>query len=413
MDLITRVAGLGLTGTESAGDRLRKEVLTVSSVAVVILSCAWVGIYAWFGLWLSAAIPAAYQVSSLVSLAWFARSKRYDGFRASQLVLILLLPFGLQWSLGGFAVSGMVMIWAVMAPFGAIIFHGAHASIPWFLAFIALTVLSGLADPRLAAHAVAFPAAVRLLFTVMNIGAVASVTYALLQYAFRQRELMQAALEAEHRLLQAEQERSESLLLNVLPAPIAARLKQRPGSIADGFPEVTVLFSDIVHFTQLSSRISPHELVAFLNEVFSLIDRLAERHGLEKIKTIGDAYMAAAGLPEPRPDHAEAVADMALAMRTGLALLSGPDGNPLQVRIGINTGSVVAGVIGRSKFSYDLWGDAVNLASRMESHGVAGEIHVSESTYLKLKDRYILESRGLIQVKGKGDLPTWLLRSRR
>ena len=413
MTLLQRAARLGVGSEDSPEERLRKEVLTISSLAVVILSFAWVGIYAGFGLWVPAAIPAGYQVLSCLTLAWFARTKNFAIYRAAQLLLILLLPFLLQWSLGGFAVSGMVMIWAVMAPFGAIIFHGARASIPWFGAFLGLTLLSGLLDPWLATRAVAFPGAIRLLFTVMNIGAVASVTYALLQYAFRQREVMQAAVEFEHRLLQAEQERSEKLLLNVLPAPIADRLKQSDASIADGFAEVTVLFSDIVNFTELSSRISPTELVSFLNEVFSLGDRLAERHGLEKIKTIGDAYMVVGGLPEPRPDHAEAVADMALEMRDGLARMTGPDGSPLRVRIGINTGPVVAGVIGRKKFIYDLWGDAVNLASRMESHGVPGGIHVSESTFRKLEGRYVLESRGVIPIKGKGNLPTWLLLGRK
>jgi class 3 adenylate cyclase len=217
------------------------------------------------------------------------------------------------------------------------------------------------------------------------------------------------ALRLEHRLLLGEQERSERLLLNVLPASIAARLKQTEGVIADGFPEVTVLFADIVDFTQRSERIAPEQVVQALNDLFSVFDRLAQQRGLEKIKTVGDAYMVAGGLPDPRPDHAQAVAEMALAIRDEVASRIDPSGQPLAVRIGIDTGPVVAGVIGTSKFSYDLWGDTVNTASRMESHGVTGYIQVTARTYERLRDSYGFERRGSIPVKGKGEIVTYFL----
>jgi class 3 adenylate cyclase len=211
------------------------------------------------------------------------------------------------------------------------------------------------------------------------------------------------------RALQLEQERSERLLLNVLPAPIAERLKAGEAVIADAFPEVTVLFADIVDFTRRSRRIGPARVVAALNELFSAFDRLAQRHGLEKIKTIGDAYMVAGGLPQPRPDHAEAIAEMALAIREEVARRTDPSGQPLAVRIGIDTGPVEAGVIGTSKFSYDLWGDTVNTASRMESHGIAGCIQVTERTYQRLRDGYRFQRRGPIQVRGMGEMVTYFL----
>ncbi|HEX7146335.1 MAG TPA: adenylate/guanylate cyclase domain-containing protein [Actinomycetota bacterium] len=217
------------------------------------------------------------------------------------------------------------------------------------------------------------------------------------------------ALDAAHRLLLAERERSERLLLNVLPAPIAARLKQGEEVIADGFPEVTVLFADLVDFTRRSQETTPERVVRVLDDLFSALDQLAERHGLEKIKTIGDAYMAVGGLPEPRPDHAQAVAEMALDVRQEVARHLDPGGEPLAVRIGIDTGPVVAGVIGRRKFSYDLWGDTVNTASRMESQGVAGCIQVTDRAYRRLRDGYRFERRGPVQVKGKGELVTWFL----
>jgi class 3 adenylate cyclase len=214
------------------------------------------------------------------------------------------------------------------------------------------------------------------------------------------------------RLLMAEQERSERLLLNVLPAPIAARLKQGEAVIADGFSEVTVLFADLVDFTRRSQQGTPAQVVQVLDGLFSALDRLAERHGLEKIKTIGDAYMAVGGLPVPRADHAEAVAEMALAVREEVGRHRDPAGRPLAVRIGIDSGPVVAGVIGATRFSYDLWGDTVNVASRMESGGVVGGIQVTERTYRRLRERYRFQRRGPVQVKGKGELVTWLLLAR-
>jgi class 3 adenylate cyclase len=217
------------------------------------------------------------------------------------------------------------------------------------------------------------------------------------------------ALDQAHRLLLAERERSEQLLLNVLPAPIAARLKQGEEVIADGFPEVTVLFADLVDFSRRSQETTPERVVRMLDDLFSALDGLAERYGLEKIKTIGDAYMVAGGLPQPRPDHAEAVAEMALAIREEVARRVDPSGQPLQVRIGIDTGPVEAGVIGTSKFSYDLWGDTVNTASRMESHGVAGCIQVTARTYERLRDGYRFQRRGPIPVRGMGEMVTYFL----
>ena len=190
------------------------------------------------------------------------------------------------------------------------------------------------------------------------------------------------------------------------------QLKQQPGLIADRFEQATILFADITDFTGLASQISPTELVSLLNQIFSSFDRLAERHGLEKIKTIGDAYMVVGGLPKPRIDHAEAIADMALDMQQEIYRFRRKDNKILNIRIGINTGPVVAGVIGLKKFSYDLWGDAVNIASRMESHGKIGEIQVSSSTYELLKHKYVLEKRGIVQVKGRGEMITYWLKSR-
>jgi len=213
--------------------------------------------------------------------------------------------------------------------------------------------------------------------------------------------------------LRSEQQKSERLLLNILPQPIAERLKQDEGKIiAEKFDDVTILFADIVGFTPLADRLPPLELVKMLNYIFSIFDQQVELLELEKIKTIGDAYMVVAGLPIPRPDHAEAIADMALSIQLLVDHFQFEDIEPFQVRIGINTGPVVAGVIGIQRFIYDLWGDTVNVASRMESSGEAGKIQVTEATYDRLKDRYVFERRGRVFVKGKGQMNTyWLLGS--
>lgn len=215
------------------------------------------------------------------------------------------------------------------------------------------------------------------------------------------------------RLLAEERDKVERLLLNILPQPIAERLNQEQSIIADSFAEVTIMFADIVNFTPIAARLSAPEVVNLLNKIFSAFDQLAERHGLEKIKTIGDAYMVVGGLPTPRADHAEAVAEMALDMQEEIARLNREINESFSIRIGINTGPVVAGVIGLKKFIYDLWGDAVNTASRMESHGLANCIQVSQTTYKLLRDKYLFQERGAIHVKGKGEMLTYLLTGRK
>lgn len=213
--------------------------------------------------------------------------------------------------------------------------------------------------------------------------------------------------------LMRERKKSERLLLNVLPQTIAERLKRESHPIAETFSEVSVLFADLVNFTNLSAQIPAKELVSLLNQIFSLFDRLAEHHGLEKIKTIGDAYMAAAGLPHTKMNHAQAVADMALDMQQAIAQFFSPNGEAFQLRIGLNTGPVIAGVIGTKRLTFDLWGDAVNVASRMESQGEPGRIQVTAETYEILQNEYEFEKRGTMFVKGKGEMTTYWLVGRK
>ncbi len=394
-----RLARIGVLPSDPEELQVRKEVLTLSSALMASLAFVWVGTYAALGLWLSAAIPFAYQLASAASLYTFARTRRFLLFRRSQLWMSLLLPFALQWSLGGFKTSAAVSLWAFTSPLGALLFVGARQAIPWFVGFVALLAVSVGIDPAVAASAPHVPSGLVLAFFGLNVLGVTTTAYVLLQYFVRARERAQA--------------RSERLLLNVLPAPVAARLKREEGVIADAHDAVTVLFADIVGFTPLAGRLPPADVVALLDRVFARWDALAARHGVEKIKTIGDAYMAAAGIPVPRDDHAEAIAEMALAMLPEAERCAAESGLPFEVRIGIDTGPVVAGVIGRAKFIYDLWGDTVNTASRMESHAPPGTIQVTERARERLRHAYELQRRGPIDVKGKGRMTAYLLVARR
>lgn len=213
--------------------------------------------------------------------------------------------------------------------------------------------------------------------------------------------------------LELEINKSDELLHNILPTPIASRLKESSATIADGFGNASVLFADVVGFTELSQRVNPGSLVKLLNTVFSEFDDLVDRYGLEKIKTIGDAYMVASGIPNKRDDHASALAEFALEMQRTIKQFLTDEKKPMQIRIGINSGPVVAGVIGKRKFIYDLWGDTVNTAARMESHGIANEIQITESTYRLLKDDFLCEERGSISIKGKGDMRVYILRQKK
>lgn len=389
------LARIGAVSTDSDEVRLQKVTLTLASITVTLLAVIWVGTYLALGLPVSASIPFAYQVASVVSLAAFARTKDYRLFRFGQLVLIILLPFLLQWSLGGYVASSAVSLWGLVGVFGAMFFYSARQAIPWFAAFLALTIVSGVIDLTRVLAPAAIPTGVQIAFFVLNVVGVSLTAYLLLQYAVRARD---AALA-----------RSDGLLLNVLPQSIAQRLKRDPGVIAERFDEVSVLFADVADFTAFAERTSPERVVGVLDQIFSAFDRLTRERGLEKIKTIGDAYMVAGGLPEPRPDHAQAVAGLALEMQSQLARLSDGLGFELRIRIGIDSGPVVAGVIGRHRFIYDLWGDTVNTASRMESHGIPGRIQVTDGTFRRLRDQFRFEERGEIEVKGKGPLRTYLL----
>jgi guanylate cyclase len=354
---------------------------------------AWGGTFVAMGHADLALWQAGYCVLTLALIALLVATRRYGLFAAPHLALVMAGPFALHWQLGGFAASGGAMLWCLLGPVVATMLFGAGRSIPWFAAMMALA-LAGYgrelhAPPRLLTDGEA-----SLQFVFNTVGFTAFLFLSTRYFLSR---------------IDAEKARSDRLLLNILPAPIAERLKRDEAVIADRFEGATVLFSDLVGFTTLSARLPPEEVVTMLDTIFSAFDAIADRFGLEKIKTIGDAYMLVGGLPTARPDHAVRVADAALAMRAWVEESARARGLDLAMRIGIHSGEVVAGVIGRRKFSYDLWGDTVNTASRMESHGAPGRIQVSAATHALLDGRYRFEERGTIEVKGKGAMLTYWL----
>lgn len=394
-----RILRIGTQPLDRPDDRLRKEALLLTSVAITVLATVWVVMLLALERPLSAAIPFAYQVVSVVGLAYLARRRDFNLYRFSQLGSMLVLPFILQWSLGGFVNSSAVMIWAFSAPVAALVLYGTRQAAAWFGGYLALTVVSGLIDPTISAGAVPLPENLRLLFFVLNIAALSFVAYAVLQYFVAARE-------------RAQQE-TDRLLHNILPLQIADRLRAGEQRIADDHAAVTVLFADVVGFTPMAREAGAREVIDLLDQLFTRFDSVADRYGLEKIKTIGDAYMAVAGAPDARADHVRAAADMALAMLDETAQCSLTLRRSLAIRIGIHTGPAMAGVIGRRKFAYDLWGDAVNVASRMESHGVAGRIHVTGAVEEALRGEYLFEGRGSVDVKGLGEMRTFFLVGKR
>ncbi len=394
-----RIASIGADPGDTEDTRLQKSILVFSSLMMATMAVGWASIYFAFREYLPGAIPFGYAILSFLSIGRFARTRKYAFFRSSQLLLPLLLPFFLLLSLGGFQNSSAVVLWSLSSPLGALLFSGRRQANSWFIAYLALVVIAAILDPF--GRPSTLPPALLTIFYVMNISCVSIFTFVLLQYFMSQKE-------ATLRLLHLEQEKSEHLLLNILPAEVAAILKKEERVIADRFDTASILFADMVNFTPMSAQMKPEEVVGLLNDVFCYFDTLTEKYGLEKINTIADCYMVAAGVPRPRTDHAHAIAYMALEIRDCIRCTQFA-GKQLTFRIGINSGPVVAGVIGRKKFAYDLWGDTVNTASRMESHGVGGFIQISEATYKLIQNDFICEPHGLLNVKGKGDMNVWYL----
>lgn len=388
---INWIGRLGADPSDSDELRRKKRYLAACAVLVLPAGVIWGLMYLAFGAPAAGAIPIGYSVVSAISILLFARTRAFAAFRTAQLLLILLLPFLLQIALGGFVPASAVVLWSLLCPFGALVFDDVRAAARWFAAFVLLVALS----PFIGGAANGLPPWLVTLFFVLNIGTVSSIVFVLLASFVNQ--------------LDRERGRSEALLLNVLPKAIADRLKRSPGVIADAYGDATILFADVVSSTPLTRELAPQAMVSLLDEYIGRFDGLALEHGVEKIRTIGDNWMGVAGVPQPCVDHARRAARMALAMLDYVRERQRAGGRCLEFRIGLNSGPVVGGVIGRSKFVFDIWGDPVNLASRMESTGLPGRIQIGPDTEAALAGGFVLEPRGTVEVKGRGPMETWFL----
>jgi len=360
-------------------------------------------------------VPLIYLGVSAATLAIYLWNLNFDFFRFAQTSLYLFVPFIMQWSIGSYVTSSGVMLWALLAPIGVMVFQGPKESVPWFFAYLVMTAVSGFFDYYLAygtEKTTGMPLQTIAVFFVLNFAAMSTIVYLLVVYFVRQKDRLKEALDRQHSLLQVEQARSERLLLNVLPPHIAERLKRDPSVIADGIADCTVMFADLTDFTRLTEELPPRDMVAMLNEVFSWFDALAEKYDVEKIKTIGDAYMVAGGLLEHDARYTEAIVNMALDARDKLAELKTGAGDSLGIHIGIASGPVVAGVIGVKKFIYDLWGNAVNQAARLTSEATSGGILVDAMTYRRLRGLYEFEGPEPLIVKGQRQIIAYRLIAR-
>jgi class 3 adenylate cyclase/uncharacterized membrane protein YidH (DUF202 family) len=414
---LERLRAAGIEPDDSEELRLNKSLLMLATGLVSVATMIWVAIYSFLGPQFSSNLPYAFQLLLAGNMFFYIKSRNFDFFRVSQLGLFLFLPFVAQWGGGNIISTSGVVLWALLAPIGAILCIGVRQSVGWFIAWAVLTGLSGIADFYLAdplmAQKSTVPVGTTIIFFALNFISVATIIYMLLRLSIEEKLKVQKSLEEAHQQVRIEQERSEKLLLNILPGPVAERLKNSSQTIADGFSNVSVMFVDIVNFTQVAANMSPSQVFTMLNRIFSAFDELAEEYRLEKIKTIGDAYMVAGGLNEDVTDYSAAIADLAVSMRDLLRRDFTVNASQLEVRIGIGTGPIIAGVLGKKKFIYDLWGDTVNIASRITSEGAPGMIQCDTSTYQRLATLFDFQEPQTIYLKGKGNMAVYRLIGRK
>jgi adenylate cyclase len=414
LTLLERLGRAAVDENDGEELRLRKTLLMLASGLMNMAAFVWLAIYWIMGLKLPTTIPLLYQLISVIILVIYLKTRNFDFFRFAQLSLFLFAPFVIQWSIGSFVNSSGIVLLALLAPVGAMVVLGARESIPWFVAYVVLTVVSGVFDYFLAAGDLSgVPMRTVAVFFVLNFTILSSIMYLLLRYFVQQKDVFQAELSHQHELVREEQKKSEQLLTTILPSHIAQRLKRDQATIADGFADVTVMFADIVGFTTLAEELTPKEVVSFLDGVFTRFDELADKHGVDKIKTIGDAYMVAGGLSGENTHYVDAVAAMALEMLELARLDEIMKRYKIAFHVGFATGPVIAGVIGARRFIYDLWGDTVNVASRITSEAPAGQILVDKTTYRRLGTRYQFGSPQDLTFKGKGQMTVYQLIGKR
>ncbi len=395
-------------------EKLSGDMLMLTTGFMMCAAALWLAIYWSMGYQYSTAIPLLFQGLSAATIWAYWKYRRLEIFAIIQLGLILFVPFAMQWSIGNFVNASGVSLWGLMAPVGAVTILGNRQSLPWFFAWLFMTVLAGAFDFLLGGTVKSYDLSTVAVFFVLNFSAISIMIYSLLWYFANEKNKLRVLVDASFEELRVEKGRSDTLLLNILPPAIAERLKRGEVNIAQGHADVTVMFADIVGFTRMTEELSPVETVRILNDIFSIFDDIAEKHRVEKIKTIGDAYMAAAGLDSGAQIHyADAVASMALEMMEKVDEYRQRTGERIQLRIGVGTGPIVAGVIGKKKFIYDMWGDTVNVAFRMAADADASSVQVDLMTHRRLHSRFQFDQAHEVDIKGKGRMQVFRLVGRR
>jgi len=398
--LFTRIAAIGARPQDDEDSRLHKSLLVLFSIPFMFIGTLWGCIYIFWEEKLAGLIPLCYGIVSCFSLVYFSFSRRFAVFRFSQLLLILVLPFALMMALGGFTNGSAVILWSLTSPLGAMVFDKPKNAPRWFYAYIFLVVFSGFSKTLFSFSNNLTHAQKEFLF-VFNFLGVGSVIFFMVFYFVQKKNFFQ--------------KRTEELLLNILPKEIADELKDTGTNTARHFEAVTVLFTDFKNFTAISEQLSAQELVNEINFCYSAFDNIITKYGIEKIKTIGDSYMCAGGLPVANKTNAEDTVRAAIEIRDFMLKekekRAAKDQLFFEIRIGCNTGPVVAGIVGIKKFAYDIWGDTVNIASRMESSGEPGKVNISGSTYALVKDKFKCEHRGKIEAKHKGMIDMYFVES--
>jgi len=397
-ELFRRIAAIDADPKDDAETRLPKSLLVLSSVPFIFLPLLWSIMYIAFGEVYVALIPMAYSIFSFFSLVHYSYTKRFESYRFNQLLLILILPFAVMISMGGFIGGSAVILWGLISPLGSLVFDEPRKSLRWIFAYLGLIVMGSILSSWLEITPILTDQQIQFFFFI-NFTAVSSLIFMMFYYFVRQKQYFQ--------------QRTDELLLNILPKEIAAELKETGVTRAKDFDNVTVLFTDFENFTLIAEQMSAQELVNEIHYCYSAFDQIISVHGLEKIKTIGDSYMCVAGVPVDRETHAvdavmaameiKAFVDREHQIRQAKGQMS------FNIRIGLHSGPVVAGIVGLKKFAYDIWGDTVNIASRLESSGEPGKVNISGSTYELVKDRFACRYRGKIEAKHKGEIDMYFV----
>ena len=397
-NLVKWLAEVGADPKDDAETRLPKSMLVLSATPFLITGFIWGSMYLAFGETLAALIPIGYAIFSLCSIIYYGITRNFPFFLFSQLLLILILPFLLMVALGGFVQGSAVILWGVLCPLGAMLFDDPKKAIRWFYAYLVLLIVSYVLNPILDIKSHLTLRQIHIFFLI-NVAGVGGLIFLLFNYFVSRKQFFQ--------------QRTEELLLNILPKEVATELKETGTTTAKVFEEVTVLFTDFENFTLISEHMNAQDLVNEIHYCYSAFDTIISKHGIEKIKTIGDSYMCVAGLPVKRKTHAtDAVAaalEMCAFVESEKQVRSQKGLTFFNVRVGLHSGPVVAGIVGLKKFQYDIWGDTVNIAKRLESGGEVGKVNISGSTFHYIKDRYHCHYRGKMEAKHKGQIDMYFV----